>query len=140
MVDLKIWFLDVGHGDCAYAELPNGARMMVDCGCDDDHWPSKMLKYYEITKDANPVPLPNHSHPSGYAIDQLVISHPHGDHISDIEAIHDEIGFYLLTGKHSDFIDKISVDTIDFRKRGQNAAKKFVSIVKKYTGASLVSG
>lgn len=132
MSELKIWFLDVGHGDCSYIELPNGARMMIDCGCGEDHWPSKLLKYYKVNKVENPAPIPNH--PSGYAIDNLVISHPHGDHIGDIEAIHDEIGFFLLTGNYTNFIDRIAIEQIDFRKRGQYAAKKFVGIVKEYTG------
>jgi beta-lactamase superfamily II metal-dependent hydrolase len=131
MAELKLWFLDVGHGDCSYVELPNGARMMIDCGCGEDHWPSKLLNYYKVNKD-NPVPIPNH--PSGYALDNLVITHPHGDHIGDIEAIHDEIGFFLLTGNYSSFIDRIAVEEMDFRKRGQHVAKKFVEVVKKYTG------
>lgn len=130
MSELNIWFLDVGHGDCAYAELPNGARMMIDCG-GGDHWPSKLLSHYEVTKDSNPAAIPNH--PSGYALDNLIITHPHGDHIADIEAIHDKIGFFVLTGGYNPFIDKIALEKIDFRKRGQEAAKKFVEIVKKYT-------
>jgi beta-lactamase superfamily II metal-dependent hydrolase len=132
MSELKIWFLDVGHGDCAYIELPNGARMMIDCGCSDAHWPSKLLKHYKLTKGEKPAPIPNH--PTGYAIDQMVITHPHGDHISDIEAIHDDIGFFMLSGGYKEFIDRIAIEKIDFRKRGQEAAKKFVSVVKKYTG------
>lgn len=131
MAELKIWFLDVGHGDCAYAELPNGARMMIDCG-GADHFPSKLFKYHQITKSESPAPIPNH--PTGYALDNLIITHPHGDHIEDIEAIHDEIGFFLLTGNYSSFIDDIALEQIDFRKRGQRVAKKFVEIVKKYTG------
>ncbi|HOW55828.1 MAG TPA: MBL fold metallo-hydrolase [Syntrophorhabdaceae bacterium] len=131
MSELKIWFLDVGHGDCAYVELPNGARMMIDCG-GYDHWPSRLLSHYNVTKLANPAPIPNHS--SEFALDMLVITHPHGDHIADIEAIHDKIGFYMLTGNYKAFIDTIALEQIDFRKRGQAAAKKFVEVVKKYTG------
>lgn len=129
MSKLKIWFLDVGHGDSAYIELPNGARMMIDCG-GDKNWPSKLLKYYKITKQ-NPVPIPNEI--GKYGLDKLIISHPHGDHISDITSIHDEIGFCWLIGGYRDFIDKISLDKIDFRKRGQEAGKKFIEVVKNYT-------
>ena len=132
MAELKIWFLDVGHGDCSYIELPNGARMMIDCGCGEDHWPARLLKHYKVTKTQNPVPIPNDS--KKYGLDNLVITHPHGDHIMDIEAIHDEIGFFLLTGNYNGFIDEIPVEQIDFRKRGQNATKKFIEVVKKYTG------
>ncbi len=132
MAELRIWFLDVGHGDCAYIELPNGARMMIDCGCGEDHWPSKLLKYYGITKKDNPMTIPNDRRK--YGLDNIVITHPHGDHISDIQSIHDEIGFYLLTGGYHNIIDRIKIEQIDFRKRGQDAAKKFIEVVKKYTG------
>ena len=132
MADLQVWFLDVGHGDCAYIELPNGARMMIDCGCGDDHWPSRLLKHYEVTKTKKPVPIPNDKRP--YGLDELVISHPHGDHFADIEAIHDEIGFFLFAGGYGDFIDKIPYEKMDWRKRQESASKKFVEIVKKYTG------
>jgi beta-lactamase superfamily II metal-dependent hydrolase len=129
MVDLsylQIWFLNVGHGDCSYIELPNGARMMIDCG-GAQNWASKLLKYYEVTKIKKPVR-------TGYALDKLVISHPHGDHLSDIAAIHDEIGFYLLRGNYKDFIDDIDLKNIDYRKRNSEAVKKFVEVVKSYTG------
>ncbi|WP_418790352.1 ComEC/Rec2 family competence protein [Phosphitispora sp. TUW77] len=132
MSKLQIWFLDVGHGDCAYIQLPNGARMMIDCGCGADHWPSEFLKYYKITKDGAPVNIPNNA--NRYGLDKLVISHPHGDHIADIEAIHESIGFYLLAGGYRPFIDKISIEQIDWRKRSQDIAKKFVGVVKKYCG------
>jgi len=132
MADLKVWFLDVGHGDCAYMELPNGARMMIDCGCGEDHWPSLLLKYHKITRVENPTPYSTEY--SKYGLDKLVISHPHGDHLTDIESIHDEIGFQWLVGNYSGFIDNIKSEEIDFRKRGQTAASKFVQVVKRYTG------
>ena len=124
---LKIWFLNVGHGDCTYCELPNGARMMIDCG-GSQNWASKMLKHYNITKKGAP-------NPWGYALDKLVITHPHGDHISDIISIHDDIGFNWLIGAYSNFIDDIEKDKIDFRKRNKTAVEKFIAVVKNYTGA-----
>lgn len=135
MSDLKIWFLDVGHGDCAYIKLPNGARMMIDCGGGNDNWPSKLLNYYKVNKTDSPVPLPMQH--GNYGLDNLVITHPHGDHLSNITAIHDEIGFYLLDGDYRPFIDKISDDAIDFRKRGKQAAIKFKDVVNKYSGEYL---
>lgn len=122
---LKIWFLNVGHGECAYCELPNGARMMIDCG-GSQNWASKMLKHFNITKKGAP-------NPWGYALDKLVISHPHGDHISDIISIHDEIGFKWLRGGYSKFIDDIEKDKIDFRKRNKDSVEKFIVVVKNYT-------
>lgn len=131
MNTLEMWFLDVGHGDCSYILLPNGARMMIDCG-GDNHWPSKLLKYSGITASGNSVNIPNVSRK--YGLDNLVISHPHGDHFSDIIAIHDDIRFYSLTGHYGDFIDKITINEMDFRKRNNETVLKFVNIVKKYSG------
>jgi len=130
MAELKIWFLNVGHGDAAYIELPNGARMMIDCGCGPDHWPSTLLRYFNITRQF-PVSIPGVR--QQYGLDNLVISHPHGDHIADIERI-DEIGFYLLTGNYQGFIDRLPLDRVDHRKRGRSAAEKFVEVVKRHCG------
>lgn len=132
MPKLKLWFLDVGHGDCTYIELPNGARMMIDCGCGDEHWPSKMLNYYKINKTSRPVSIPGEERK--YGLDKLIITHPHGDHIADIEAIHDQIAFCWLQGTYRPFVDKLSVENIDFRKRNESAVKKFIEVVKEYTG------
>jgi len=131
MPNLKLWFLDVGHGDCAYIALPNGAaRLMIDCGGGNNNWPSKLLTHYGVTKSAGPIPLPN---PTGkFGLDNLIITHPHGDHISDIANIHDDIGFQHLVGGYRNFIDKIADTSIDFKKTGQEAAKKFREIVKRY--------
>ena len=105
---------------------------MIDCGSGVDNWPSKLLKYYSVTKNEKPAPIPNH--PTGYALDKLLITHPHGDHIGDIAAIHDEIGFYLFVGGYGSFIDNIEVEQMDFRKRNLDAARKFKEVVKKYIG------
>lgn len=131
MNELKIWFLNVGHGDSTLVLLPNGARMLIDCGCGSDHWPSTLLSSCGITPE-NPAQIPGENR--RYGLDSLVITHPHGDHISDIQRIHDQVGFYLLTGGYRDFIDQIAIESIDFRQRGQDAAKAFVSIVKKHSG------
>lgn len=131
MASIKFWFLDVGHGDSSYIELSNGARIMIDCGCGADHWPSKLLKHFSVTAKDKPVSILNESRKFG--LDKLIISHPHGDHIADIEAIHDEIKFCWLRGGYAAFIDEIT-QSIDYRKRNEEAVKKFVDVVKHYTG------
>ena len=131
MASIKFWFLDVGHGDSSYIELSNGARIMIDCGCSLNHWPSKLLKHFNVTAEGKPVPIPDEKRKFG--LDKLVISHPHGDHIADIKAIHDEIKFCWLRGGYSTFIDEI-LESIDYRKRNEEAVGKFVEIVKNYTG------
>ena len=92
---------------------------MIDCGCGEDHWPSRMLNFYKINKEDKPIKIPGEE--GKYGLDKLVITHPHGDHISDIEAIHDSVGFFLLRGNYKEFIDKIPLEKIDFRKRNEKS-------------------
>jgi len=105
--------------------------MMIDCGCGANHWPSTLLLESGISPD-KPAEIPGEER--SYGIDNLVITHPHGDHIADIKRIHENVRFFLLTGGYRPFIDSIAIDKIDFRRRGQEAATHFVEIVKKYCG------
>ena len=106
--------------------------MMIDCGGGDNNWPSKLLSHYNITRKAKPIPVQVNE--KKYALDNLVISHPHGDHLSDIENIRKKIGFYSLTGGGIDFIDQIENERIDFRKREKKAGDYFKDVAKEYTG------
>lgn len=67
MANLKVSFLDVGHGDFIYCETPLGDNMLIDCGY-GDVVPSTFLS--KIT-----------------TINELQISHPHTDHFDDIVEI-----------------------------------------------------
>lgn len=64
MPNLKISFLDVGHGDFVYCETPFNENMIIDCGY-GDVVPSKFLSKIAI-------------------INELQITHPHTDHFDDI--------------------------------------------------------
>ena len=69
MSELKISFLNVGHGDFCYCETPFGENMIIDCGAEDGLIvPSEFL-----SKVAT--------------IHELQISHPHTDHFLDIEEL-----------------------------------------------------
>lgn len=64
---LKIFVHDVGHGHSIHAFTPNGQVVVIDLGCSSDFSPLEWLR-----KQTN-------------TIDSLIISHPHGDHIDEIE-------------------------------------------------------
>jgi competence protein ComEC len=68
MHELKVAFLNVGHGDFVYAVTPNGATLVIDVGTGEHVVPSAFLRN---------VPT----------ISELQISHPHTDHFDDIVAI-----------------------------------------------------
>jgi len=63
---LRIIFHDVGHGQSVHVFTPNGQTIAIDLGCSDDFSPLNWLK--GVTK----------------TIDNLIITHPHGDHIDEI--------------------------------------------------------
>ena len=64
MANLKVSFLDVGHGDFTYCETPLGHNMLIDCGYGD------LISSIFLENIAT--------------IDELQISHPHTDHFDDI--------------------------------------------------------
>lgn len=65
---MKIIFYDVEHGSCCHIITPNGKHILVDIG-------SKT--------EASIVDYINHKYYFGYggSIDELIITHPHEDHI-----------------------------------------------------------
>jgi hypothetical protein len=132
MDKLRMWFLDVGHGDCTYVHLPNGSNMMIDCGCGPNHWPSTVLCHFGITKAKCPAPIPGVT--AAYALDKLLISHPHGDHLADIRRIKQLIGFYLFVGDYGGIIDQLTLEDVDFRRRDRDAAEVFFDVVREYQG------
>ncbi len=84
---LQITFLDVGQGDGAFVEFPNGRTMIVDGGIRTSHF-----DYGER------VLVPFLRHRSVRRIDMVVASHPHSDHIGGL--------VYLLENVEVDhFID-----------------------------------
>lgn len=63
---LRILLHDVGHGQAVHAFTPGGQVVVVDLGCSDAFSPLEWLRRQTAT------------------IDNLIISHPHGDHIDEI--------------------------------------------------------
>ncbi len=70
MLEVKIW--DVDHGSAAYIKTPTGKHIVIDLGVGDmssgtEFSPLTQLWRHQITQ-----------------IDQLIITHPHRDHLDDI--------------------------------------------------------
>lgn len=66
---LTIDIHDVGHGACSVITLPNGKRIMVDCGCDADRPWYPSIAYL------------------GQEIDLLLLQNLDRDHVEDIEGV-----------------------------------------------------
>ena len=65
--ELYVW--NVENGTAIYAKTPNNKNVVIDCGASTSFSPAKYLDSL------------------GVRIDFLVISHPHRDHIEDLEGI-----------------------------------------------------
>jgi competence protein ComEC len=72
----RVLFHKVGHGQAVHVFTPDGKVVVIDLGCSADFSPLTWLK--EKSKRTT--------------IDMLVITHPHGDHIDEIELV-DKLGF-----------------------------------------------
>jgi len=69
--DLEVWFFDVGQGDAAFAQLPNGVQILFDGGPDNSVLEKlgKTMPFYD--RD----------------IDWVVLSHPERDHLAGLVAV-----------------------------------------------------
>src|SRR3989338_2115492 len=68
---LKIYFLDVGHGDAIFVETPSGNQVLIDGGPDNK----------VIQELAKVMPFYDHD------IDMVVATHPHADHIAGLISV-----------------------------------------------------
>ena len=73
---LRVLIHDVGHGQAVHAFTPAGKTIVIDLGCSSAFSPLKWLS--GITK----------------TIDNLIITHPHGDHIDEFLLIK-QMGFKI---------------------------------------------
>lgn len=79
MAPLILEVHDVGSGAYLYVQTPSGKKVVVDCGSCD----------YSPSEEINPTFKRK-------AVDYLIISHPHKDHISDILRLDDKFNVKLL--------------------------------------------
>lgn len=105
-MDLKVSFLDVGHGEFCYCETPYGHSMIIDCGS-GDVVPSQFLSKISV-------------------IDELQISHPHTDHFEDIHEISKKNIKSFRCPNPNSFNEK----AIGWKKNDQGKIKKLKEVYK----------
>jgi len=74
----KIWVFDVDHGFMAFIRAPSGATLAIDCGLAADFSPTVYIRDKELEEWERCAECP---------ISKLVLTHPHDDHIEDIERL-----------------------------------------------------
>lgn len=78
---MKVIVFDVEHGFCAFIKSPTNYGMMFDCGCTSTFSPALYIAKYE---------LPYCERWNNFALAHMTISHPHKDHIEDIDTVMDK--------------------------------------------------
>ena len=73
---LKVTFFDVGQGDAALVELPNGKTLLIDAGDRNDFYDAGLSTIIPHLRKLNQDRL-----------DAVVISHPHQDHMGGLPSL-----------------------------------------------------
>lgn len=128
---LVVRFLDIGQGDSQLIQLPGGETVVIDSG--DRGAPTvNLLKNYGVT-----------------AIDLLIATHPHADHIGEMRDIMREFqvkefwdaGFPYTTTTFRDMLREIRDRGVTFKtpKRGETRAIGDATLEVLHPGAQFIS-
>jgi competence protein ComEC len=80
--ELRVHYIDVGQGDCIFAELPGGRSMLIDAGTNDSV--ATVCDYIDAIGEDT--------------LDYVIATHPHADHIGGMDGVLDEFDvgtFYM---------------------------------------------
>jgi beta-lactamase superfamily II metal-dependent hydrolase len=84
---VRVILFDVGHGFCAFLKSSTGCTLLIDCGCSEKFSPIKYIRENE---------LGGVTQINGKYLTELIVTHPHDDHIKDINRVISELPPYLL--------------------------------------------
>jgi beta-lactamase superfamily II metal-dependent hydrolase len=76
--DLKVIIFNVEHGLCAFVKSPTGRTLLIDCGRAAKFSPIKYIVDNELYGCVDE---------GKFAFTQFIVSHPHADHLEDIERL-----------------------------------------------------
>jgi len=78
MPKARIWVFNVEQGFMAFVRAPSGATLAIDCGKASDFSPTIYVRENELNDPERQ---------ARYPISELVVTHPHDDHIEDIQRL-----------------------------------------------------
>ncbi len=111
-----IWIFNVGRGLCVFIITPFKYGILIDLGSSDDFSPLNFIKENL---------LPKMEKYNGFDLGQVLISHPHADHISDIQNLK-EITYNYITCPHN----KSEEEYFDFSKlEMHDNLKEYIEII-----------
>lgn len=88
MTAFSMKVFDVQRGLCVYLRTPNNYAVMIDCGRSDARSPAGWIAKNEA---------PSLTHFNGKALAWLIVTHPHDDHVEDIDTIRTALPPAILT-------------------------------------------
>ncbi len=88
---LRVIVFDVEHGACVFIKTPTGHGLMIDCGRKDRFSPARYIATHEASG------LTPHN---GHILTKLVVTHPHDDHIEDIDNVKTLLPPAILLRQH----------------------------------------
>ena len=113
--DLSIDILDVGQGDCIFIVLPNGKTVLIDAG---NSYNANFIINYIQSKGKS-------------AIDHVIVTHPHADHIGAMEAVIRAFDVKNL------YMTKATTTTVTFERLLDAIGEKGLSVQTAKAGVTL---
>lgn len=95
---LRVIIFNVERGFCGFIRSPNNYALLIDCGSSANFSPIKYILDNEIK---------HVEEYEGYKLAQFICSHPHDDHISDIERLKRELKPRIISGWRFDDWEEI---------------------------------
>jgi len=77
-MSMKVMIFDVEHGACVFVKTPTNHTILIDCGCTEGFSPALYIAENELGNAAGW---------NGRKLTQMVVTHPHDDHITEVDAI-----------------------------------------------------
>lgn len=88
MNKLRIIIFNVEHGFCAFIKSPNNYGLLIDCGSREKFSPIKYIIENELDDIAEH---------DGHKLAQFILTHPHDDHLTDIERLKNDLKPAIMT-------------------------------------------
>jgi beta-lactamase superfamily II metal-dependent hydrolase len=75
---MRLIVFDVEHGACSFLRTPTNRTMVIDCGCTENFSPALYIAEHELRTAAAW---------GSSRLTRITVTHPHEDHITEIDAI-----------------------------------------------------
>jgi len=104
-MSMKVMVFDVEQGACAFVKTPTDHTILIDCGCTEDFSPALYIADNELGDAAGW---------NGHKLTQMVVSHPHDDHITEVDAIKEHCSPAFLLRQNYDWEEVKTAEDGDY--------------------------